>query len=99
MHSKARRKRKERVGRIYGLRVDKGNIHVINFLKQRITTAGTKIRRYNRRNLRYHKNNIFRNDQRQFYKELDGKTNGQIQIQMDQLSFEASYCLNHWSTI
>ena len=55
----------------------KWTIHIINFLKQRITTAGAKILRYNQRNLQYHQNNMLRNDQRQFYKELDGKTNGQ----------------------
>ena len=55
--------------RSYGLS-DKGTIHVINFLKQRITTAGVMIHQYNQRNVQYHQNNMFRNDQRQFYKEL-----------------------------
>ena len=32
--------------------------------------------RYNQRNLQYHQNNMFRNDQKLFYKELDGTTNG-----------------------
>ena len=64
--------------RSYGLS-DKGTIHVINVLKQRINTAGAKICRYNQRNLQYHQNNMFRNDQRKFYKELDGKMNGQIE--------------------
>ena len=67
---------KERMDRSYGLS-DKGTIHVINFLKQRITTAGAKIRRYNQRNQQYHQNNMFRYDQRQFYKELDGKMDRQ----------------------
>ena len=63
---------RERMDRSYGLS-DKGTTHVIHFLKHRITTAGAKIRRYNQWNLQYHQNNMFRNDQRQFYKELDGK--------------------------
>ena len=55
---------------------DEGSIHVINFRKQR-TTVGAKIRLYKQRNLQYDQNNMFRNDDRQFYKELDGKMNGQ----------------------
>ena len=58
---------------------DKGIIHVINFLKQRITTAGANIRRYNQRNLQYHQNNVQKCDRRQFYKELDGKMNGKAE--------------------
>ena len=46
-------------------------------MDQRITTAEGKIRRYSQRNLQYHQNNMFRNDQRQFYKGRDGKMNGQ----------------------
>ena len=57
----------------------RGTIHVIKFLKQRITSAGAKIRWYNQRNLQYHQNNMFRNDQKQFYKELYGKMNGQTE--------------------
>ena len=67
---------KKRMDRSYGLS-DKGTIHVISFLKQRITTTVAKISRYNQRNLQYHQNNMLRNDRRQFYKELDGNTNGQ----------------------
>ena len=65
---------RERMDMSYGVS-DKGTIHVINFLKQRITTAGAKNHQCNQRNLQYHQNNMFRNDQRQFYKELDGKMN------------------------
>ena len=43
---------KNRMDRSYELS-DKGTIHVINFLKLRITTAGAKIRRYNQGNLQY----------------------------------------------
>ena len=46
----------ERMDRSYGLS-DKETIHVINFVKRRITTAGAKIRRYNQRHLQYHQNN------------------------------------------
>ena len=38
------------MGRSYGLS-GKGTIHIINFLKQRITTAEAKICRCNQRNL------------------------------------------------
>ena len=69
---------RERMNRSYGLS-DKGIIHVVNFLKQKITTAAAKIRRYNQRNLQYHQNNLFRNNQKQFYKELDGKMDGQVE--------------------
>ena len=64
--------------RSYGLS-DKGTNHAINVLKQRITTDGAKIHRYYQRNEQYHQNNMFRNDQMQFYKELDGKMNGQTE--------------------
>ena len=64
--------------RSYGLS-DKGTNHVINFLKQRITTGRAKICQYNQRNLQYYQYNTFRNDQRQFYKDLDGKMNGQTE--------------------
>ena len=91
---------RERMGRSYELS-DRGTIHVINVLKQIITTAGAKICRYNQRNLQYHQNNLFRNDQRKFYKRLDGKIMDRLrhQIQRDQLSFGVSYGLNQWSTI
>ena len=72
--TKLSEKERERMDRCYELR-DKGIIHVINYLKQRITTGGAKIRRYNQRNLQYHQNNLFRSNQKQFYKELDGKMN------------------------
>ena len=64
--------------RSYGLS-DKETVHVINFLKQRISTAGAKIHRYNQKNLQYHQNNMFRSDQKQFYKELYGKMKGQTE--------------------
>ena len=40
---------------------------------------GSETDNNNQRNLQYHKNNMFRNDQRQLYKELDGKMNGQTE--------------------
>ena len=66
-------KKKERMDMSYGLN-DKGINHVINFVKLRMTTAGAKISRHNQRNLQYQQKNMFRNDQRQFYKELDERT-------------------------
>ena len=92
--------KRERMNRSYGLS-DKGTINVINFLKQRNTTAGAKICLYNQRNLQYHQNNMFRKEQRQFYKELDRNMNGQSEAPYTkgQLSFGESYGLNQWSTI
>ena len=72
---------RERMDRSYGLS-DKGTFHVINFRKEIISTAGTKIRRYNQRNLQYH------HDKRQFYKELDGKMNRHIEAADPQGSTE-----------
>ena len=40
--TKLSEKERERMNRSYGLR-DKGIIHVVNFLKQKVTTAGAKI--------------------------------------------------------
>ena len=77
--TKLSEKERERMNRNYGLR-DKGIIQVVNFLKQKITTAGAKIRRYNQRNLQYHQNKLFRNNQKQLYKELDGKLNEQTEV-------------------
>ena len=50
---------RERMDMSYGLS-GVGTMHVINFLKQRITTAGAKIHRYNQMNLQYHQNSMFR---------------------------------------
>lgn len=74
--TKLSEKEREIMDRCHELR-DKGIIHVITYLKQRITSGGTKIRRDNQRNLQYHQNNLFRSNQKQFYKELDGKMNEQ----------------------
>ena len=81
------------MNRSYGLN-DKGIIHVINFLKQKITTAGEKICRFNQRNLQYHQNNMFRNNQKQFYKELDGKKYEQTEVPDPRGSTEAGYGQN-----
>ena len=66
------------MSRSCGLR-DKGIIYVVIFLKQKVTTTGAKIRRYKQRNLQYHQNNLFKNNQKQFYTELDGKLNEQTE--------------------
>ena len=67
---------RERMDRSYGVS-DKGNIHVIHFLKQRIKYCWSKDPSI--QPLQYHRNNMFRSDQRQFYKELDEKMNGQTE--------------------
>ena len=52
-------------------------------------------RRYNQRNLQYHQNKMFRNDQKLFYKELDGKTNEQTEAPDPKGSSEV--CSKLWS--
>ena len=48
-----------------------------------------------KRNLQYHQNNMFRNNKRQFYKELDRKINGQAETPDPKGSTE--FWSNLWS--
>ena len=54
---------------------DVGNVQVIDMLKEKISAGATKIRRYEERELHYHQNTLFATNQKQFYQELDGRSN------------------------
>ena len=54
---------------------DVGNVQVIDMLKEKISAGATKIRRYVERELHYHQNTLFVTNQKQFFQELDGRSN------------------------
>ena len=60
----------ERLERKYSIRVKRLNAFVEE-LKQRITAIAEKVRRYQGRVNSYRQNRLFKNNQRQFYRELD----------------------------
>ena len=60
----------ERLERKYSIRVKRLNV-AIEELKQRITATAAKVRRYQGRVDSYRQNELFENNQRQFYRELD----------------------------
>ena len=60
-----------RLERAYGLGA-KGYLYVIAFLKGKIHSGTCKIRTYLKRELQYRQNTLFKNDQKQLYKELGG---------------------------
>ena len=60
----------ERLERKYSIRVKRLNV-VIEELKQRITAIAAKVWRYQGRADSYRQNRLFKNNQRQFYRELD----------------------------
>ena len=63
----------DRMERKYKLS-DVGNVQVINMLMEKIAGA-TKIKQYEERELHYHQNTLFATNQKQFYQELDGRSN------------------------
>ena len=60
----------ERLESKYSIRVNRLNV-VIEEFKQRITAIVAKVRRYQGRVDSYRQNRLFKNNQRQFYRELD----------------------------
>ena len=60
----------ERLERKYSIRVKRLNV-VVEELKQRIPAIGAKVRGYQGRVDSYRQNRLFKNNQRQFYRELD----------------------------
>lgn len=60
-----------RLERTYGLGA-KGYLYVITFLKGKIHSGTCKIQSYLKRELQYRQNTLFKNDQKQLYKELGG---------------------------
>ena len=63
------RKERRRMDRAYGL-TEKGTLRVREFLKLKIHSGSTKIRRFLEKGI--HQNNLFKNNQSQLYKELGG---------------------------
>ena len=64
----------DRMGKKYRLS-DLGNVQVIDMLKEKISAGATKTRRYEERELHYYQNTLFATNQKQFYQELDGRSN------------------------
>ena len=54
---------------------DMRNVQVIDTLKEKISAVATKIKRYEERELHYHQNALFATNQKQFYQELDCRSN------------------------
>ena len=65
------RKERMRMDRAYGL-TEKGTLCVREFLKSKIHSGSTKIRRFLEKGIQFHQNNLFKNNQSQLYKELGG---------------------------
>ena len=57
-----------------------GNVQVIDMLKEKISAGAKKIRRYEKREPHYHQNTLFATNQKQFYKELDGRSNIPVKV-------------------
>ena len=70
---------------------DVGNVQVIDMLKEKISAGATKIRRYEERELHYHQNTLFATNQKQFYQELDGRSN------IPNKATDAQFWSNIWS--
>ena len=64
----------DRMERKYKLS-DAGNVQIIDMLKEKTSAASTEIRRYEERELHYHQNTLFATNEKQFYQELDGRSN------------------------
>ena len=52
-----------------------GNVQVIDMLKEKVSVGATKIKRHEERELHYHQNTLFATNEKQFYQELDGRSN------------------------
>ena len=52
-----------------------GNVQVIDMLKEKISAGYTKIKQYEERELHYHQITLLATNQKQFYQELDGRSN------------------------
>jgi len=64
---------KDRLERKYKL-MEKGTIAVSTLLKNKITSASTKIRQYVGKSIARRQNNLFKNNQARLYKELSGNS-------------------------
>ena len=68
------RKVRDRLERRYGM-VDRGALAVSTFLKNKIRAASTKIKWFVGKCVQRRQNNLFKNNQKQLYKELSGDSN------------------------
>ena len=67
-------------------------------LKQRVTAKAAKIKRFDSRRKQYTHNKIFRNNQRQFYRNIDSSDNSSTTCH-DQQSLNHDDCLQFWKDI
>ena len=72
---------------------DVGNVQVIDMLKEKKSAGVTKIRRYQERELHYYQNTLFATNQKQFYQELDGRSN------IPNKALDAQEASEFWSNI
>ena len=86
------KKVKERLERLYEL-TRKGALGVKVSLKMKVQAGSTKIQRYQERNIQFHQNNLFKNNQSNLYKELSGQTKG------DNPAPDASEATEFWGGI
>ena len=69
-----RRQVRERLDTLYQLNV-RGALGVSAFLRSKIQAGITKVKQYVERSVQFHQNNLFKNDQSNLYKELNGSSN------------------------
>ena len=86
------KKVKVRLERLYEL-TPKGALGVKVSLKMKVQAGSTKIQRYQERNIQFHQNNLFKNNQSNLYKELSGQTKG------DNPAPDASEATEFWGGI
>ena len=82
----------DRMGKKYRVS-DLGNVQVIDMLKEKISAGATKTRRYEERELHYYQNTLFATNQKQFYQELDGRSN------IPNKALDAQEASEFWSNI
>ena len=83
---------RERLDRVYNFTA-RGALGVKVFLRSKIQAGSTKIKRYLERNIQFHQNNLFRNNQSNLYKELNGTEKG------DNPAPDAAEATQFWSNI
>ena len=83
---------RERLDRVYNFTA-RGALGVKVFLRSKIQAGSTKIKRYLERNIQFHQNNLFRNNQSNLYKELNGTEKG------DNPPPDAAEATQFWSNI
>ena len=90
------KKELDRMERKYKLS-DVRNIQVIDMLREKISAGATKIRRYEESELHYYQNTLFATNQKQFYQELDGRSN--IPNEAPDAQEASEFWSNNWSIL